>query len=177
MDLMTFPQFDANAMTIYDHDASVKLDNDYWCVVNTFRFYLGDMKSDIYVEVPKGYLTDGASIPRILWNIIPPWGEYGQSVIVHDYLCDYGIIMDHGEAVAIDRARTDKILKESLEVLRVAGWRRAMIMSGVNMHRILTRPGTNNITPNKAILELERGNHDYLSDMLIMRERRANDLG
>ena len=39
--------------------------------------------------IPKGYKTNGANIPRILWAIWPPnRSNYMPAVIVHDYLCD-----------------------------------------------------------------------------------------
>jgi hypothetical protein len=39
--------------------------------------------------VPKGYITDGASIPRIFWSFYPPnRPDYLPAAIVHDHLCD-----------------------------------------------------------------------------------------
>jgi hypothetical protein len=39
------------------------------------------------IIVPKGFKTDLASIPRILWNIYPPQlSNYVMPAIVHDYL-------------------------------------------------------------------------------------------
>lgn len=38
------------------------------------------------VRVPCGYETDLASIPRILWTLLPPFGRYSQAAVIHDYL-------------------------------------------------------------------------------------------
>lgn len=38
------------------------------------------------VEVPVGFVTDLASIPRIFWSILPSDGNYAYSAIIHDYL-------------------------------------------------------------------------------------------
>jgi hypothetical protein len=38
------------------------------------------------VEVPVGFVTDFASIPRVFWSILPPDGLYTYPAIVHDYL-------------------------------------------------------------------------------------------
>ena len=39
------------------------------------------------ITIKKGFITDFASIPRILWNIFPPWDEiWGLSTIGHDGL-------------------------------------------------------------------------------------------
>ena len=38
--------------------------------------------------VPKGFITNGADIPRILWSIFPPNSpEYLSAVVIHDYMC------------------------------------------------------------------------------------------
>ena len=38
------------------------------------------------VTVPKGFVTDLASIPRIFWSLLRPDGLYAYAAIVHDYL-------------------------------------------------------------------------------------------
>ena len=41
------------------------------------------------ITVPKGYITNGADTPRLLWFIYPPnRPDYLPAVILHDYLCD-----------------------------------------------------------------------------------------
>jgi len=39
--------------------------------------------------IPKGYESDGATIPRVFWWFVPPFKpKYLPAVIVHDFLCD-----------------------------------------------------------------------------------------
>jgi hypothetical protein len=38
------------------------------------------------VNVPYGFVTDFASIPRIFWTLLPRDGQYTYAAIVHDYL-------------------------------------------------------------------------------------------
>src|SRR5256885_9984018 len=38
------------------------------------------------VEVPKGFVTDLASVPRIFWSYLRPDGNYAYAAIIHDYL-------------------------------------------------------------------------------------------
>jgi Protein of unknown function (DUF1353) len=40
---------------------------------------------EISLVVPEGFSTDFHSVPRGLWNFLPPW-EYPEAAIVHDYL-------------------------------------------------------------------------------------------
>lgn len=38
------------------------------------------------VEVPAGFVTDFASIPRVFWSLLRPDAEYTYPAIIHDYL-------------------------------------------------------------------------------------------
>jgi Protein of unknown function (DUF1353) len=38
------------------------------------------------VTVPKGFVTDFASIPQIFWTILRPDGDYAYAAVIHDYL-------------------------------------------------------------------------------------------
>lgn len=41
------------------------------------------------VTVPKGYITNGANIPRVFWSFYPPnLSDIMEAVVLHDYLCD-----------------------------------------------------------------------------------------
>ena len=36
--------------------------------------------------IHKGFVSNGASVPKILWGIYSPYGTYTMAAIVHDYL-------------------------------------------------------------------------------------------
>jgi hypothetical protein len=40
----------------------------------------------ISVTIPIGYVTDWATVPRLMWPIVPPTGKYNKATGVHDYL-------------------------------------------------------------------------------------------
>ncbi len=40
------------------------------------------------ITIPPGYTSDFASVPRILWVLIPPHGRSAEASVVHDYLYD-----------------------------------------------------------------------------------------
>lgn len=46
---------------------------------------LSDGRGNVY-RVPEGFTTDFASVPRLLWRLVPPWGPYSPAAVVHDYL-------------------------------------------------------------------------------------------
>ena len=59
-------------------------------LADTFELRVSDELEDGFTEyfiVPKGYVTDLASIPRLFWNIVPPnLSEAQQASVIHDYI-------------------------------------------------------------------------------------------
>lgn len=76
--------------------------------------------------VPKGYKTNGANIPRILWPLVPPFKpKYLPAVIVHDYLCDIE-----------DYIKADQYFKEILKEIEDTYITRTMVTAVKLYHRI-----------------------------------------
>lgn len=74
------------------------------------------------IDVPTGFWTDGASVPRILWRIYPPFGEYFRAAVVHDFMYYRG---------AFVRSKCDAIFREAILACgcnRVTAW---ILWSGV----------------------------------------------
>lgn len=60
-------------------------DNDNWIVLEDMVYVIGHTKDPIIV--PKGFVTDYASIPWFLWSLgLSPHGQYSRAAVVHDYL-------------------------------------------------------------------------------------------
>ena len=142
--MSTFTQFTAEEKLEYDEAASRRFGLDLWKIVEGYRYYLGAEDSSRYVDIPTGYLTDGASIPRFLWWVLPPLGEYTQATTVHDYLCNTYEITEviNGEPVQVpvNRKEIDETLYEALWVLKVEKWKQCVIKAGVNLYRFVARP-------------------------------------
>ena len=39
-----------------------------------------------YLEIPKGFSTDLSTVPKSLWGVLPPFGNFLLAALVHDYL-------------------------------------------------------------------------------------------
>ena len=60
---------------------------DDWEVLDMFEVHIKSIRpQNIVVQVPKGFVTDGASIPRIFWVYLPRHGKYTKAAVVHDFL-------------------------------------------------------------------------------------------
>ncbi|RYD62768.1 MAG: DUF1353 domain-containing protein, partial [Verrucomicrobiaceae bacterium] len=78
-----------------------------WRVEQDFTYEVGDKGSGRYITVPKGFVTDGASVPQFLWSLFPAWGSYSRAAVIHDLLCHLcHSPMPHSEAQT--RMQADK---------------------------------------------------------------------
>jgi len=59
-------------------------DGEYWVLGNELVFTIRETGQRIVV--PRGFVTDFASVPRVFWTFFPKHGEYTRAAIVHDYL-------------------------------------------------------------------------------------------
>lgn len=89
-------------------------------LTHRFRFFssLGT------VSAPAGFVTDGASIPRVFWNILSPFGDYFGAAVIHDFLYS-----PHNTEFSRDEA--DSIFLEGMNAKGVPFLRRAVIYSAV----------------------------------------------
>ena len=76
------------------------------------------------IIVPVGFVTDLASIPRGLWNLLPKSGAYNEAGVVHDYL--YRIN-------GVTRKEADEVFLQAMEELGVGRVRRTLMWSAVRM--------------------------------------------
>mgnify|MGYP002738473560 CR=1 FL=1 len=97
----------------YSTYATTALMTDMWVVNQGFTYHIDDERS---IYIPAGYLTDGASVPRWVWGVIPPWGDHGVAAVVHDYLCERLQVWKNGALVKISREECNDIFYECLLV-------------------------------------------------------------
>lgn len=93
------------------------------------NFSFTSKNGTVYIA-KKGFVFDGASIPRYFWVLIghPFSSKYVRSALIHDLL--YG-------SKALSREDADSLFKEMLEVDRVSSWKvpvmyRAVRVSGAS---------------------------------------------
>lgn len=134
-----FEKFNAPLDTQYDEAASQALGYDVWRITKAFTFNVGSEGSDTFVNVPAGYLSDGASVPKFFWDLLPPWGVYGQAAVVHDILCETLSVTKAGVATPITRAKCDSIFKEAMIAAGTPVWKRNVMYIAVRVFSKLFR--------------------------------------
>ena len=71
------------------------------------------------VTVPSHSLTDGASIPRLFWNILSPRGPYGRAAVIHDFLYS---ILGGIKYPKISRGKADLIFRQAVRDCGCGWW-------------------------------------------------------
>lgn len=105
----------------------IKQKNGKWKTFREFRYYVDYENSPDYIDVPEGFETDFASVPRGLWNIFPPDGLYTQAAVLHDYL--YHQRGNHTRT----RKECDGIFLEAMGVLGTPWWKRHLMYRAVRL--------------------------------------------
>lgn len=80
-----------------------------WVLIAPLRYRVGELWT---IEVPEGFYTDFASIPRLFYLTTPPVGAYDAAAVVHDFLYYKQFT---------SRAKADRIFLQAMADLGV-GW-------------------------------------------------------
>ncbi|ELS8111650.1 DUF1353 domain-containing protein [Escherichia coli] len=111
-------------MSKFTTPAVLEMLGDYrWRLVEPFEFWQTERPDDV-IYVPEGYVTDLASVPRILWSVFPPHGRYAEAAIIHDWLYDNALRT---------KAEADRIFLDAMKVLGVPRWRRVLMYAAVRL--------------------------------------------
>ncbi len=131
------------------------IDGCHWKVIKSFEYCLKEPDAPDRVVIPEGFITDFASIPRVLWPVLPPTGKYGKAAVVHDALyTNRTVTMMWADpestltARYVNRGQADHILLEAMQVLGVSWLTRSTVYAGVrsggwhswNKHRQEEKP-------------------------------------
>ena len=63
-----------------------QFDDRNWIVVEPYVYVTTLISPGTRIVVPAGFVTDGASVPRVFWRIVPPFGLHFNAAVVHDWL-------------------------------------------------------------------------------------------
>lgn len=91
--------------------------------------------------VPADFVCDGATVPRILWALLPPWGDIStRAAVLHDYI---GGLLDDGipEFGFDTRAKCDREFRLALIDLGVNPVKAWLAWAGVRLYSIFTGRG------------------------------------
>lgn len=116
-------------MRILEYPKVQQIDADHWKLLEDLDYKVGNNDNEM-VTVPAGTITDFASIPRIFWNIFPPFGKYSSASVIHDFLYS---LQGKYEDRNYSRKKCDQIFLEAMQVMKVNWFTRHTMYRAVRM--------------------------------------------
>lgn len=98
-----------------------------WSLLRRFGYYSDLLKANIWV--PKGFVTDFASVPRIPLAFLLAGNSAHEAAVIHDWLYQTHKV----GKVEISRAMADDIFKEASLASNIAPWRASLMYWGVRI--------------------------------------------
>ncbi len=89
-----------------------------WIVAAPFRYHCDLPECRGVLTVPAGTRTNLASIPRIVWTVLPASGKWNPAAVLHDAGYNGQLVTEHGERIHLVKPICDKLF---LDAMRVAG--------------------------------------------------------
>lgn len=76
------------------------------------------------VQIPAGFKTDFASIPRLVTPLIPVFGRSCRAAVLHDFLCHTGVKRTERSTLFLRQMRVDGVPRWQyrLQYLAVRWW-------------------------------------------------------
>jgi hypothetical protein len=91
---------------------------DEWVLIEPFGFrHRKGEEDEVIYTVPAGFTTDFASIPAIVWPILPKWEKYGWAAVIHDWL------YWRQDSAGVTRIEADQIFRRAMIVCQVPSWK------------------------------------------------------
>lgn len=87
-------------------------------------YHVGSPDSKDKIVIPKGFITDGGSVPQFAQGIVSRWGKASKAYVLHDYLY---------KQQTRSKLVCDAIFLEALQVLKVNWFQRWLIYRGVRL--------------------------------------------
>lgn len=97
-------------------------DGEHIILTEKFEYHIGNYPSEEVIDVPVGFESDFASIPRYGQCLLPKLGKYSKAAVLHDYL--YVIAYKN-------KKFADDVFLEAMKVLLVPKWKRYLMYHAV----------------------------------------------
>ncbi len=103
----------------------------HWKLMRDFPLHIRVGVKVQSVVVPKGFVTDFASVPWIFRLVFPATGKYGAATLVHDY-------MTMTRETPFTRKEADQIFYDLMRQHGVKSWKAKLMYGAVRLYAVFT---------------------------------------
>lgn len=117
---------------------AIRAGRSLWALQQALTYQTGSDAAETIV-VPAGFVTDLASIPRLVWSFYPPDGPWVKAAVIHDFLYDtqgdgrWNKHRGNARQTPYTRAESDQILREGMTDRSIGWWERTVIWTAVRL--------------------------------------------
>lgn len=117
---------------------AIRAGRSLWALQQSLTYRTGDKAGETIV-VPAGFVTDLASIPRLVWSFYPPDGPWVKAAVIHDFLYDtqgdgrWNKHVGVTRPTSYSRAEADNILREGMADRAIGWWEQTVIWTSVRL--------------------------------------------
>ena len=117
---------------------SIRAGRSLWALQQELEYRPGEDEEELIV-LPRGFVTDLTSVPRVVWSFYPPDGPWAKAAVVHDFLyCTKGTGEWHSHRGITrnrpySRKEADDLLKQAMADRRIGSWEQFVIWSAVRL--------------------------------------------
>lgn len=99
--------------------------NDEWLVIEPFIFWSSRIQQ--FIVAPRWFITDLASIPQLVRNLIPVNGFHRHAAVCHDVL--YSL----SSSGRCSKEEADKVFLDMMKLYGVSRWKQIAMYQAVNL--------------------------------------------
>jgi hypothetical protein len=117
---------------------STRAGRSLWALQRELEYRPGDGDEELII-IPRGFVTDLTSVPRIVWSFYPPDGPWAKAAVIHDFLyftSGTGVWHTHRgitRAAPYSRIEADDILKQAMADRKIGKWEQLVIWTAVRL--------------------------------------------
>ena len=95
--------------------------------------------TEVEIVVPRGMLTDLASVPPVFRSLVSRVGPWLEAAVVHDFLTIAWRVLD-GDGTAQRRLFADDVMWAAMDAAKVSWWRKRLIYGAVRAAALVFYP-------------------------------------
>jgi len=123
-----------NRLRFYGKFDPEYVDGRIWRLNNPARQWGFITEEGVPIAPKDGFITDFASVPRLLWRIFPPTGDgpsraWGPAAVIHDWLYSQGQVV----GATITRKWADNQFLSAMTATGVTQWVAKLLYFGVRV--------------------------------------------
>lgn len=130
-------KLDGVVQLVFNPEATEVMGKNHWHLDEDIDVNITWGAKEISFKILRGFLTDGTSVTRLLHALIPVWDNNTDGVVIHDWLCNFPIVLINGKETTLSRSEIDLLFLEVMKFNGLSKIRRTLMYVGIRAYVLL----------------------------------------